>query len=364
MGRSARVAALATLVCLLGASRQSQPDLGIPVFPADNPWNWDISGLAVHPGSDTYVGAIGSGTAIREDYSFYYSVVPGTQPDVAITLGAYASESDPGPGFGSPAQGHELQAGDVSSFPYPSGAPIEGGGDAHVLVIDKDHRLLYETYQTAGGPPWTATCSAVFDLQSNAVRPDGWTSADAAGLPIFPGLIQYEEVAAGQIGHALRVTCPSTQNQHLYPARHHAGSANTSLPPMGLRLRLKATKDLSGYSGAALTILSALKKHGLIVADNGSAWYISTTVDTRWSGTNITQIRNMQGSDFEVVTSVDVSGNPILPVSGGGGGPPPPPPPSGGAPSGAGGGGGGGGCGFLGAEFLLFWMAAKSRPRK
>jgi hypothetical protein len=359
-----RFAGLLGLAVLLGAAtpRQTQPDLGFTCFPADNPWNWDITGLSVHSGSDTYVNSIGAAAPIREDYSFQYSVVVDAQPNVNITLGTYADESDPGPLFGSPTPGNELSPGDVSSFPFPNGAPIEGGGDAHVLVVDKDNKLLYETYQTAGGPPWTATCSAVFNLNSNALRPDGWTSGDAAGLPIFPGLIRYEEaVAPGEIPHAFRVTCPSTQNKHLYPARHHAGSANTNLPPMGLRLRLKASKDISGYTGVARKILDALKKHGLIVADNGSAWYISTTVDTRWSGTNITQIRNMHGSDFEVVTSVDASGNPILPVSGGGGGPPPPPPPSGGGSSG---GGGGGGCGLLGAELLLVWLAARSRPRK
>jgi hypothetical protein len=367
MGKSLRVGALAGLVVLVGATRQTQPDLGFTCFPADNPWNWDITGLSVQPGSDTYVssmgGVAGASAPIREDYSFYYSVVPGTQALVDITLGIYADESDKGPAFGSPAPGFELSPGDVSRFPYPNGAPIEGGGDAHVLVIDKDNKLLYETYQTTGGPPWTAACSAVFNLNSNALRPDGWTSGDAAGLPIFPGLIRYDEVASGQIPHALRVTCPSTQNKHLYPARHHAGSANTSLPPMGLRLRLKASTDLSTYTGEALTILNALKKHGLIVADNGSSWYISTTVDTRWSGTNITQIRKIHGSDFEAVTSVDGSGNPILPVGGGGGGPPPPPPPS---PSGgsSSGGGGGGGCGLLGAELLLVGLALKSRPRK
>ncbi|HVE40445.1 MAG TPA: hypothetical protein VNM14_11185 [Planctomycetota bacterium] len=364
-----RIAGLLALTCLLGAAmpRQTQADLGFNCFPADNPWNWDITGLSVHPGSDTYVssmgGVSGASAPIREDYSFQYSVVLDAQPNVDITLGIYADESDPGPLFGSPV-GSPLSSGDVSKFPFPNGAPIEGGGDAHVLVIDKDNKLLYETYQTSGGPPWTASCSAVFNLNSNALRPDGWTSGDAAGLPIFPGLIRYEEVAAGQISHALRVTCPSTQNKHLYPARHHAGSANTNLPPMGLRLRLKAGTDISGYTGAAKTILNALKKHGLIVADNGSSWYISTTVDTRWSGTNITQIRNMHGSDFEVVTSVDASGNPVLPVGGGGGGPPPPPPPSGGSSSGGGGGGGGGGCGLLGAELLLVWLAARSRPRK
>jgi hypothetical protein len=360
-----RIAGLWALVFLLGAAAPAAPLLPFPVFPTDNPWNWDISGLAAHPSSTAYVNSIGSAAPIREDYSFYFSIVDNTQTNVNVTLGIYADESDPGPFFGSPTPGNELSPGDLASYPIPNNAQIEGGGDAHVLVVNTDKKLLYETYQTAG-PPWSATCGAIFDLASNNVRPEGWTSGDAAGLPIFPGLLRYDEaVSAGGITHALRVTCPSTQNKHLYPARHHAGSANTSLPPMGLRLRLKASKDISGYTGAARKVLDALKTHGLIVADNGSAWYISTTIDPNWSSTNITQIRNMVGSDFEAVTSVDGSGNPILPVSGGGSGPPPPPG-SGGTPvpGNGGGGGGGGGCGLLGAELLLVWLAARSRPRK
>jgi hypothetical protein len=356
MGKRAKVLLLSAAACVLGAAPQQQPDLGIPVFPADNPWNWDITGLAVHPNSGTYVASIGASTPIREDYAFPYSVVLNAQADVAIPFTLYADESDPGPLFGSPADG-TLSTGSQGMYPFPSGAPIEGGGDAHCLVIDKDNRLLYETYVTSGGPPWSAACGAVHDLNSNAVRPDGWTSADAAGLPIFPGLIRYEEIAAGQISHALRFTCGPTQDAHLYPARHHAGVANTNYPPMGLRFRLKASKDISGYTGAARVILEALKKHGMIVADNGSDWYISTTIDSRWASTNITQIRDMVGSDFEAVVTVDASGNPILPVSGGGSGPPPPPPPSGG------GRGGGGGCGWTGLEALLM-LALVRRSRR
>jgi hypothetical protein len=241
----------------------------------------------------------------------------------------------------------------------PAGASIEGGGDAHCLVIDKDNHLLYETYQTSGGPPWSASCGAVFDLNSNSVRPDGWTSGDAAGLPIFPGLIRYEEIAAGSINHALRFTCNNTQNKHIYPARHDAGAANTAFPPMGTRVRLKASKDITGYTGAARIILEALKKHGLILADNGSNWYISTTIDDRWAGSNITQIRDMHGSDFEVVQSVNAAGAPILPVSGGGTGPPPPPPVVGGGSTG--GGGGGGGCGLTGLELLPLLLLRRRR---
>jgi len=310
-----RFAGALILLALLAPAVQ-QPDLGIAVFPSDNPWNWDISGLSVDTNSNTYIGSISSAAPIREDYSFPYNVVLGTQAKVDVAFTLYDDESDPGPGAGSPVNG-TVSYGSKGSYPLPAGAPIEGGSDAHCLVIDKDNHLLYETYQTSGGPPWSASCGAVFDLNSNAVRPDGWTSGDAAGLPIFPGLIRYEEIAAGSINHALRFTCNHTQNKHIYPARHHAGPAITTYPPMGTRVRLKASKDISAYTGAARIILDALKKYGLILADNGSDWYISTTLDDRWSGTNITQIRDMHGSDFEVVQSVDAGGAPILPVSGG-----------------------------------------------
>lgn len=358
-----RLAGAAILASLLAPAAVQQPDLGIPVFPADNPWNWDITGLSVDASSDTYIASISSSAPIREDYSFPYNVVLDAQSNVSIAFTLYDDESDPGPLAGSPPNGtvgppYNSQG----SYPFPAGAAIEGGSDAHCLVIDKDNRLLYETYQTGGGPPWSASCGAVFDLTSNAVRPDGWTSGDAAGLPIFPGLIRYEEIVAGSINHALRFTCNNTQNKHIYPARHHAGSANLNYPPMGTRVRLKASKDISGYTGAARIVLDALKKHGLILADNGSNWYISTTVDDRWNAlSNITQIRNMHGSDFEVVTTVDAAGAPILPVSGGGVGPPPPPPAPGGGAPGGGGGGGGGGCGFLGLEVLALALLRRRR---
>ncbi len=357
MRKSVRVSLSALLVVLLGAARPRQAAVSIS-FPPDNPWNWDVSTFAVHPNSDNYIASIGAGANIREDYSFYYSVVTNAQVPGPVTFNLYPDESDPGPSFGSPPNG--TLPGKQGSYPIPAGAQIEAGGDAHVLVVNTDSGLLYETYKTSNTSGWKAGCGAIFDFGSNAVRPDGWTSADAAGLPIFPGLIRYDEVNSGAITHALRVTCPTTQNAHVYPARHHAGSAGGNLPPMGLRLRLKASKDISGYTGAAKVILTALQKYGLLVADNGSAWYISTTVDpTNWGGTNITKIRDMVGSDFEAVVSVDSSGNPILPVSGGGSGPPPPP--GGGSSGGGGGGGGGGGCGLLGLELLPLALLRKFR---
>lgn len=342
-----RIVGLLGLLCL-AAAPQEQPDLGIPVFPASNPWNWDISGFAVHPGSDAYIAAIGASTPIREDYAFPYSVVLDGQADVAVAFNLYADESDPGPLSGSPADG-TLSTGSQGMYPFPPNAPREGGGDAHCLVIDKDNALLYETYITTDGPPWTAACGTVWNLASNVPRPEGWTSADAAGLPIFPGLIRYDEASTNTINHALRFTCSPTQNRHIYPARHHAGQANTALPPMGLRVRLKASKDISGYTGEARAVLNALKKHGMILADNGSDWYISTTVDSRW-GPNIQGIRDMKGGDFEVVVSVTPAGAPVLAVANGGTGPAPPPDPPATA---SGGGGGGGGCGCTGLEPLV-----------
>lgn len=349
-------------LCFVAAAPQQQPDLGMDVFPADNPWNWDISGFAVHPGSDAYIAAIGADTPIREDYAFPYSVVGDAQPNATITFNidpedSYPDESDPGPGFGPFAGAASGQ------YPFPDNAPREGDGvgDAHCLVIDEDNGLLYETYATrTTNPNWTAACGAVFDMNSNAVRPDGWTSGDAAGLPIFPGLIRFDEADTDTINHALRFTCSPTQNRHIYPARHHAGQANTALPPMGLRVRLKASVNNAAFSGHALAIVKALKKHGMILADNGSDWYISTTIDNRWDA-NIRTIRALKGSDFEVVVSVDpTTGAPILPVSGGGTGTVPPPNPP--ALGSGGGGGGGGGCGLSGLEALLL-LALLRRAR-
>ena len=325
----------ALVALLLGMTAQSgnQQDLGtgFRAFPPDNPWNWDITSLTVLPNSSTYINSIGAGGGLFPDLSFYYNVVSnGALQTVSITDG---SESDPGPGFGSPPGGTSS-----GSYPVPSNPLIEGGGDAHMLIVDTGRNLLYETYQTASDG-LTVTQGSVFDLTSNALRPDGWTSADAAGLPIFPGLLRYEEVQRGDIGHALRFTASGTQNTHLYPARHQAGQANTSLPPMGLRLRLKASVDTSGVSPTARVVLEGLKKYGMFVADNGSSWFISTVIDSRWDVTALKEIGSVHGSDFEAVETVDANGNPILPVgntTGGG--------------SGGGGGGAGGGVGGAGGS--------------
>ena len=364
MAQGARIAGAAMLLAVLLGTRpqQTPPDVTLPIFPSDNPWNWDISGFAVHPNSNNLIAQIGAATPLREDYAFPYSVVQNGQADVRISFDknpAYPDESDPGPLEGTFIDG-TVSTYNSGYYPFPKNAPIEGGGDRHCLVIHEGRKLLYETYVTSGGPPWHATCGAVFNLDANHVRPDGWTSADAAGLPIFPGLIRYDQAIAGTIPHALRFTCSPTHNSYIYPARHHAGISGASLPPMGLRVRLKAGKDITGYTGVARNILEGLKKHGMILADNGSDWYISTTLDDRWGSTNITQIRNMVGSDFEVVVTVDGNGDPIQAVTGGstvvtaapGSGPP--------APTG-GGGGGGGGCGLLGLELLILWRFRRIR---
>jgi hypothetical protein len=270
-------------------------------FPADNPWNQDISTMPVDPNSGNLIASIGLGTGLHPDFGTVYNgapngipyvVVSGMQPLVPINYTAYGDESDPGP------------------YPVPPGSPIEGGsnstGDRHILVIDRDNWKLYELYRAFplnSGATWNAGCGAIFDLNSNALRPAGWTSADAAGLPIFPGLVRYDEVfELGLIAHALRFTVSNTRRAYVYPARHFA-STNTSpnLPPMGMRVRLKASFDISGFSPAMQVILRALKKYGMIVADNGSNWYISGAPDPRWNDSELATLSTIKGSNFEVV---------------------------------------------------------------
>jgi hypothetical protein len=284
------------------------PDLGAGaslhgkrVFPGDNPWNEDISALAVDPNSANLIASIGLNTGLHPDFGTVwagapngipYTVVSGTQPKVSINFTAYGSESDPGP------------------YPVPPDAPIEGGpngtGDRHVIVIDRDNWKLYELYSAypvSGNTSWRAAGGAVFDLNSNALRPAGWTSADAAGLPIFPGLVRYDEVfEQGVITHALRFTAQSTRRGYVYPARHFASSnINPNLPPMGMRVRLKASFNISGFSPAMQVILKALKKYGMMLADNGSNWYISGAPDPRWNDDELNTLKAIKGSDFEVV---------------------------------------------------------------
>jgi hypothetical protein len=274
---------------------------GCTIFPADNPWNTRVDdpvAFPVHPQSATYVASMSPSTHLHADwgdwssskYGIPWQTVPAGTPGVPMTF-QYASESDPGP------------------YPFPANARVEGGagsgGDMHVLVIDTGTCTLYETWSsTFNNPGWSCGSGAKFDLSSNALRPDGWTSSDAAGLPVLPGLVRVSEVTAGVINHALRFTVSSTQQAYIHPATHAAGSSNASLPPMGLRVRLKASFDLSAYSGPAKVILTAMKQYGLLLADNGSNWYITGDSDDGWSPlmSGIAQAFNgVHGSDFEAV---------------------------------------------------------------
>ena len=271
---------------------------GVAIFPADNPWNTDISDYPVHPNSAAFLASIGAAGRLHPDFGtewnghpigIPYCIVSGDQEKVPVSF-QYAGESDPGP------------------YPIPLDAPIEGGpnaeGDRHILILDKDHKLLYELYAAwpQGDGSWKAGSGAIFDLTSNKLRSETWTSADAAGLPILPGLVRYEEVEAGEIRHALRFTVQRTQRGYLHPATHWASrSSDRNLPPMGLRLRLKANYDISRYPASVQVILTALKKYGMIVADNGSNWFITGAHDDRWNDEELGTIRGVFGSAFEVV---------------------------------------------------------------
>ena len=294
-------------LCWLGAASHAGaadilgPNVAIPfpLFPTDNPWNTRVDTLPLDPHSAAYLSSIGLSTGLHADFGttwdgapngIPYICVAGTQKKVPVSFD-YADESDPGP------------------YPIPSNAPIEGGptgtGDRHVLVLDIDHQILYELYaaypQSNGS--WTAGSGAVFDLGSNATRPAGWTSADAAGLPILPGLVRYDEaVTEGVIDHALRFTVARTQKAYLYPATHYASNdTSPDLPPMGLRVRLKAGFDISGFSPEVRVILQALKTYGMMVADNGSNWYVSGAPDPGWNDDDLHELGQVKGSDFEVV---------------------------------------------------------------
>ncbi len=271
---------------------------GCQVFPADNPWNTDISGYPVRSDSVAYmnkISAIAGNNSQRYlhadfggngEYGIPYMVVPQNQAMAPITFTAYGDESDPGP------------------YPIPQNAPVEGGGDRHVLVVQQGTCKLYELYAAfANGTGWNAESGAVWNLTSNALRPAGWTSADAAGLPILAGLVRYDEVAAGEINHALRFTVRQTlRGGYILPATHWASSSSDAgLPPMGLRLRLRADFDTSGYSGQSLVILEALKKYGMIIADNGSNLFITGASDPRWDDEDLNQLKTVPQTAFEVV---------------------------------------------------------------
>jgi hypothetical protein len=280
---------------------------GCQIFPHENIWNTPIDTMPVAANSSAYISTIGSAVGLHPDFGTVwegapigipYNVVPGSQPKVDVVF-KYADESDPGP------------------YPIPSDASIEGGslsgGDRHVLVLDKDNCLLYETWSSypQSDGTWKAGSGAVYDLKKNILRPNGWTSADAAGLPILPGLVRYDEVASGQINHALRFTAPDTRNTFIWPARHYASNlTSTNYPPMGQRFRLKADFNISGFSPPVIVILRALKKYGMILADNGSSWFISGAPDSRWNDDMlVNELKKVHGSDFEAVNEATLMVN-------------------------------------------------------
>src|SRR5271170_1240603 len=277
---------------------------GFLPFPQSSLWNTDISNAPVDPNSANIINYIGSGITLHPDFGsgkyagqsigIPYQIVAGSQPDVTVNLRAYADESDPGP---MP----------ISPNALIEGYPKAGSGDRHVLTLEKDGCWLYELYnsheQKKKGT-WSADSTAIWDMTIDPQRPYTWTSADAAGLPIFPGLVRYDEVAAGAINHAMRFTVPVTQQAFTAPASHWASSVtDPDAPPMGTRLRLKASFDISSFSPANQVILTALQKYGMILADNGSAIYLSGAPDSRWNNSDLHLLDGVTGADFDVVTT-------------------------------------------------------------
>jgi len=285
------------------AAAYAQPRLAgtkCTVFPPDNPWNQRVDQLPVASNSDALVAAIGARASAHADFGSgkwdggpigIPFVVTSSRTKKRWVTFEYADESD------------------RVRYPLGKNPPIEGGhngrGDRHVIMVDKTKCRLYELYAAyprKGGRSWRAGSGAVWSLKSNKLRPAGWTSADAAGLPIFPGLARYDEVAKGSIDHALRFTAPRTRNAYVYPARHQAGAGSSAnLPPMGLRLRLKASVDISRFPPQSRVVLTALKRYGMLLADNGSPWYVSGAPDRRWDNDDLHSLQQLSGSDFEVV---------------------------------------------------------------
>ena len=324
--RIVRLSLLVLVALIPAAIAEGRPVPGAPscpMTPTDSFWHADVSGLPVHPQSATWISSIGGTAGLKADFGagmwnggpigIPYTTVSGTQARVPVSF-TYADESDPGP------------------YPIPPNAPIEGGsssaGDRHVLVVDRDAcRLweLYSAYPQNGGASWTAGSGATWDLNSNGMRPLGWTSGDAAGLPILPGLVRYDEVAAGVIDHVIRFTAPRTANAYVWPASHKAATGGASDPPMGAWLRLKASYGISGFSTQNQVILRALKKHGMVLADNGSPFFMSGVPDPGWNDSDLNVLKTIPGSAFE---AVDVSSLKVSSTSYSvAGGPPPPPPP-------------------------------------
>jgi len=283
------------LACNVMSTGQGASLGGFVPFTSSSEWNTDVSSAPVDPNSATIIGNWVGSVNVHPDfgadptYGIPYVVVDGSQPLVDINLQAYGDESDPGP------------------MPVPANAPVEGGssstGDRHVLVLDNGNCFLYELYNSTPNSDgsWSADSTAVWDLLDNQQRPYTWTSADAAGLPIFPGLVRYDEVAAGKIQHALRFTLPHTRAAFTPPASHDAAtSSDPTAPPMGMRLRLKSSYNISGFDASMQVILTAMQKYGLILADNGSALYVTGAPDSRW-GSDLDSLKTVPASAFEVV---------------------------------------------------------------
>jgi hypothetical protein len=293
---AASVAALALAAPAAAAPVPVTGAPSCPVFPSTNVWNKPVTGLPLHPNSKAIVKAIGASLPVHADFGsglwdggpigIPITVVDSSQATSSVHF-RYADESDPGP------------------YPIPSGVAIEGGnasdGDRHAIIVDSDSCQLYELYSLYRAP-WRAGSGAIWSLTSNALRPKGWTSADAAGLPILPGLVRYEEVAAGHIDHAIRFTVSRSRRAYVWPARHYASSLTSrSLPPMGLRLRLRRDFPVKRFPRQARIVLIALKRYGMIVADNGSSWYLSGAPDERWDNDQLHTLGKVKGSDFRVV---------------------------------------------------------------
>jgi hypothetical protein len=296
--RGIKVAVIALLALATSAGAATSPHLPgapkCPLFPSSNVWNKRVDKLPVAANSQAIISSIGSDVGLHPDFGTVWNGHPNGIPyNIANKKTKryrvsfdYASESDKGP------------------YPIPANVKIEAGSDRHALIVERDRCRLFELYalQKKSGR-WSAGSGAIWNLRSNRLRPSGWTSADAAGLPILPGLVRYDEVARGQIDHALRFTVESTRRAFIYPARHFASDqTDPNLPPMGLRVRLRADFDTSGYPRQVRVILTALKRYGMIVADNGSNWYVSGTADPRWNDDQLNTLKNVPGSAFDVVT--------------------------------------------------------------
>ncbi len=285
------VFAVPTSLPASAVGRAPIPGTGCNLFPADDMWNTPVNHLPKDPHSDAWLASMhASTTNLHPDfgppnYGMPYAVVDNTHPTYSIHF-LYGSESDPGP------------------YPFGPDIPLEGGSDRHALIVNKDTCTLYELYAANwnNGSP-KAGSGAIWDLGSSALRPDGWTSADAAGLAILPGLVRYDEVQAGLIAHAIRFTADLTDCSHVWPARHDAGTCNSSYPPMGARFRLKASFSLSGYSRQAKVILKAMKVYGLVLADNGSDWYFQGTQDPSWTNSLMDELKTVPASQFVAVTA-------------------------------------------------------------